>query len=1165
MVRFMLYRSCLPSAAAQWLISLPLLLGMVLPISAADWTPVEIPQHWKANSEDGTSWYRCGATIPSEWQESPIQIFVESVDDARELYFNGRRIGGLGTFPPEYRSGLGRSTRFEIPEEIIDYGNVNVIAIRVHRNQSRSGFNVAVPVIFGTQQAIRLRGPWEVAQEEVEDEVSVSARQQIPATSIFNKLESAEIVEEQLKRLDNDPGPQLSQTTVDTMRHPEQFSIQVALAEPHIGQPLSFKWDERGRLWVCEYRQYPDPAGLRMISRDKFLRTVYDKIPLPPPHHARGLDRISIHEDKDGNGIYESHQVFVDGLNLATSFAFGRDGLWVLNPPYLLFYPDADRDDIPDGDPEVHLEGFGLEDTHSLANSLRWGPDGWLYGAQGSTVSGRVKGYRSDDEPVTSMGQLIWRYHPERRQYEIFAEGGGNAFGLEIDDKGRIYSGHNGGNTRAFHYPQGGYLRKGFGKHGQLSNPYAFGYLPAMAHHNSPRFTHAFVIYDADLFPSSFHGKLFSVAPLQGEVVQSRMEPLGSTFRSEDEGYLFQSEDRWCRPVDIQVGPDGAIYVADFYEQRIDHASHYQGRVHRDSGRIYRIYPTAKTDNVSLPVDLDDATLVRWLNHPNKWYRQTAVRLLKDRQPSKLIPTLLAMLQEKTNSAALEALWALNQIEPLSDESGISLLDHQDPHVRRWTIRLLCDRKQLTPRLAQALAQLARDESDIEVRAQLACSAKRLNPGECLAIVKGLVHHSDDVKDSRMPLLIWWAIESKADDPHTLATFCDSKFAQQPLVEEHLLNRIMRRYAQSGSRKDLLSCARLLQSATQDSQTKQYLVGFEAAYQGRSLQGLPLELSTAIIDSGGGSFELRLRQEDSSSLKTAMQGIIDNQVDATKRADWINILSELKHPPAVAPLLALAISDQTPIRVRLAACGGLQAFESDAIGDELVASLSKLPTDVREAACATLVSRPKWSATLLDAIEQEELPDTIVSPTHVAHLFLHRNSELQTRLQAIWQDIPGATTDFMRAEIDRLNRIVKTGSGVPRNGKSLFMERCGKCHQLFEDGGSIGPNLTEHDRRDLQQMLVNVVNPSLTLREGYESHVVMTDDGRTMSGLMIDQDNQVVIIKDHQGNTQLIPREGIEEIAKIPRSLMPEDTLQDLDDQQIRDLFAYLRSAQPLP
>ena len=160
--------------------------------------------------------------------------------------------------------------------------------------------------------------------------------------------------------------------------------------------------------------------------------------------------------------------------------AQGRGGVWVLNPPYLLFYPDRNNDDVPDGDPEVHLQGFGLEDTHSVVNSLRWGPDGWLYAAQGSTVTGHVTrpGLDAGKEPVHSMGQLIWRYHPETRRYEVFAEGGGNAFGVEIDAKGRIYSGHNGGDTRGFHYVQGGYYQKGFNKHGPLSNPYAFGYFP---------------------------------------------------------------------------------------------------------------------------------------------------------------------------------------------------------------------------------------------------------------------------------------------------------------------------------------------------------------------------------------------------------------------------------------------------------------------------------------------------------------------------------------------------------------------------------------------------------------------------------------------------------------------------------------------------------------
>ena len=171
---------------------------------------------------------------------------------------------------------------------------------------------------------------------------------------------------------------------------PDDLQLDLVLSEPIVRQPVSIYFDERGRLWVVQYLQYPYPAGLKMVSHDGVWRAVYDKVPPPPPHHFRGKDKITIHEDTDGDGIFDRHKTFVDGLNIATAVARGRGGVWVLNPPYLLFYPDRNNDDVPDGDPEVHLQGFGLEDTHSVVNSLRWGPDGWLYAAQGSTVTGHV-------------------------------------------------------------------------------------------------------------------------------------------------------------------------------------------------------------------------------------------------------------------------------------------------------------------------------------------------------------------------------------------------------------------------------------------------------------------------------------------------------------------------------------------------------------------------------------------------------------------------------------------------------------------------------------------------------------------------------------------------------------------------------------------------------
>ena len=376
-----------------------------------------------------------------------------------------------------------------------------------------------------------------------------------------------------------------------TFKVPDDLQLDLVLAEPVVRQPVSISFDERGRLWVVQYLQYPFPAGLRMVSHDGVWRAVYDKVPPAPPHHFRGKDKITIHEDTDGDGVFDRHKTFVDGLNIATAVAQGRGGVWVLNPPYLLFYPDRNRDDVPDGDPEVHLQGFGLEDTHSVVNSLRWGPDGWLYAAQGSTVTGHVSRPGLDDgkEPVHSMGQLIWRYHPETRRYEVFAEGGGNAFGVEIDKKGRIYSGHNGGDTRGFHYVQGAYLQKGFNKHGPLSNPYAFGYFPAMKHNRVPRFTHTFVFYEADAFPERYRGLMFGVAPLLNHVVMSKIWPDGSSFQTRDVGLAVSTSDSWFRPVDIKLGPDGALYIADWYDRQVNHYRNHQGQMDPGNGRIYRL------------------------------------------------------------------------------------------------------------------------------------------------------------------------------------------------------------------------------------------------------------------------------------------------------------------------------------------------------------------------------------------------------------------------------------------------------------------------------------------------------------------------------------------------------------------------------------------------
>jgi len=289
--------------------------------------------------------------------------------------------------------------------------------------------------------------------------------------------------------------PRSPEDTLAVLDLPDDLAVDLVASEPLIAQPLQISFDQQGRMWVVEYRQYPFPAGLKVVRYDQHLRAVFDRVPVAPPHHEPGRDRVSVFTDTDGDGTFDQHRVAIDGLNIATSVAVGHGGIWVMNPPYLLFYEDADGDAVPDADPVVHLSGFGLEDTHSVANSLMFAPDGWLYGVNGSTTTATVITHLGDQPPLAYEGQCVWRYHPEEHRFEIFAEGGGNPFGLEIDAAGEIFSGTNWGDTRGMHYVQGAYGVKNWGKHGPLTNPYAFGFFNHMGFAgDGRRFTEELVV-----------------------------------------------------------------------------------------------------------------------------------------------------------------------------------------------------------------------------------------------------------------------------------------------------------------------------------------------------------------------------------------------------------------------------------------------------------------------------------------------------------------------------------------------------------------------------------------------------------------------------------------------------------------------------------------------
>src|SRR5688572_9487700 len=402
--------------------------------------------------------------------------------------------------------------------------------------------------------------------------------------------------------------------------------VDVVAAEPMIRQPVAIEFDDRGRLWVLQYLQYPNPAGLKRAKVDRYSRTTYDRVPEPPPRGPVGADRITILEDADGDGRADRSKDFVAGLNLASGLAFGHGGVFVLQAPYLLFYPDRDRDDVPDGNPQVCVTGFGMEDAHSVANSLMFGPDGWLYGCQGSTVTANIEGIE--------FQQGVWRYHPTKKKFELFCEGGGNSWGLDFDRHGNLLYSTNQGPYRMLHAVQGGYYWKQFGKHGELHNPHAYGYIDHVSHENflGGHVTVGGMIYQSDLFPRRFRDRYVAADLLGHTVYWNDLQARGSSFKSINGEPLLVANDTWFAPSDLTIGPDGAIYIADWSDARTAHPDP-DAEWDRSNGRVYRVRP--KGMKTFSPDDIgarSTADLIALHKQSNNVLVRKARRVLADRR-----------------------------------------------------------------------------------------------------------------------------------------------------------------------------------------------------------------------------------------------------------------------------------------------------------------------------------------------------------------------------------------------------------------------------------------------------------------------------------------------------------------------------------------------------
>lgn len=571
---------------------------------------------------------------------------------------------------------------------------------------------------------------------------------------------------------------------VAKMSIPSGFDVSVFASEPDIAEPIAFCFDDQGRMWVLENFNYQTRRQ----------------------HTDDPVSRIQILEDTNGDGVFDKKKTFTDSLTFSSGLACGFGGVFVGSPPNLTFIPDADGDDKPDGPPQVLMNGFGINDRHETLNSFIWGPDGWLYGCHGVFTHSRVGSPDAKDEDRQFIDAGIWRYHPTRKTFEIFARGLSNPWGFDFDDHGQGFA------TccvipHLFHVVQGGVYHKQSKPH---VNPYIYDDIKTIRDHTHLSAHGGARFYLADAFPAKYRNQLFMCNIHEHAVLTDYMVPKGSSFIGKHGADFMPTNDLAWVGFSIEIGPEGGIYILDWHDQDIcGNAIKFP-----DSGRVYRIMPKGSKPFARKNLaTMADAELVKLQFHDNDWYVRHARTLLQSRAATGKLDKLTvhtqltAMFEAAPNSPKrLRALWALHVTGGLGADRLADLLDHESEHVRAWVIQFLCDASkvnafqpdreiatqpglQFESSMLKKFAVMAKSDSSQIVRLYLASAVQRLPFDERWPILAGLVSHAGDIGDNNLPRMYWFALEPMVPD-HPGESLKLAVAGKIPFLQESVARRL---------------------------------------------------------------------------------------------------------------------------------------------------------------------------------------------------------------------------------------------------------------------------------------------------------------------------------------------------------------------------------------